>query len=144
MRAATTWSLAALLGLAGLAGPAQAVVISGPGGSAEQGRRLVVAEPAAGARQPAPGLLAARIEAIDPAGQWLRLLGQQVPVHPTALRVLGASGPLAGGLPALRAGQAVRFALEPDSPPPAAAQPGRPAPAAAPRRLILLILESQP
>ena len=134
----------ALLGLALLCSPALAVVVTGPDGSAAQGRRWVAAEPAEGARQPAPGLLAGRVEAVDPAGQWLRLNGQQVPVHPRALRVLGPGGPVAGGLAALRTGQALRFALEPDAAPAAAALPGQPVPALPPRRLILLILEAHP
>ena len=58
----------ALAGLALLGGPAAAVVVAGPGGSAEQGRRLVVAAPVAGAEQPAPALLAGRIEAVEGAG----------------------------------------------------------------------------
>ena len=136
--------LAALLGAIG---PAGAVLVSGPGGSAEQGRRLVLAAPAAAAEQPALALVDGRIEAVDAAGRWLQLQGQPVGLHPEQLRVLGPGGPLPGGLRSLRPGQAIRFALEPEA---AAAPPARGAAgaagagAAAPRRIVLILLAGQP
>ena len=133
--------LAALVGTVGAVGPASAVLVTGPGGTAEQGRRQVVAAPAVAAEQPALALLEGRIEAVDAAGRWLQLQGQPVGLHPDQLRVLGPGGPLPGGVRSLRPGQAIRFALEPDT---AAGPPTRGAAAAAPRRIVLILLEARP
>ena len=133
--------LAALVGTVGAVGPAGAVLVTGPGGTAEQGRRLVVAAPAVAAEPPALALVEGRIEAVDAAGRWLQLQGQPVGLHPDQLRVLGPGGPLPGGVRGLRPGQAIRFALEPD---PAAGPPTRGAAAAAPRRIVLILLEARP
>jgi hypothetical protein len=108
-----------LAGLA-LALPAAATAVAGPGGTAEQGRRLVPATPAAGATAATLDLVAARIEAVDLAAGSITLRGQSVPLHASQLRVLGAGGqPL--GPRSLRAGQAVRLALEPVAEPALAA-----------------------
>ena len=137
------WRLAraglGLVMLIGAAGPAGAVLVTGPGGTAEQGRRLVVAAPALAAEQAALALIEGRIEAVDAAGRWLKLQGQPVGLHPDRLQVLGPGGPLPGGLRGLRPGQAIRFALEPDPAPPT-----RGAEAAAPRRIVLILLEARP
>ena len=135
------WAGLGLVALFGAAGPARAVLVTGPGGTAEQGRRLVVAAPAVAAEQPALALVSGRIEAVDGAGRWLQLQGQPVGLHPDNLRVLGPGGPLPGGVRGLRPGQAIRFALEPD---PAAGPPARGAAAAAPRRIVLILLEALP
>ena len=143
-------SLAALLAaLLAAIGPAAAVRVSGPGGSAEPGRTPVLVAPAIAGEQPALALLDGRIEAVDAAGRWLQLQGQPVGLHPEQLRLLGPGGPLPGGLRGLRPGQAIRFALEPE---PAAALPARGAAgagataagAAAPRRIVLILLADRP
>jgi len=109
-------ALAALAALTALhAGSAHAMAVAGPGGTAEQGRRLVVARPAAGASQPSLDLLPARLEAVDLATQVVVVRGQRVPWHAERLRVLGAGGQVLGPA-ALRAGQSVRLALEPVAP----------------------------
>ena len=133
------WAGFGLAALVGAVGPAGAVLVTGPGGTAEQGRRLVVAEPALAAEQAALALVEGRIEAVDAAGHWLKLQGQPVGLHPDQLRVLGPGGPLPGGVRGLRPGQAIRFALEPDPAPPT-----RGADAAAPRRIVLILLEARP
>ena len=134
-------------------GLAAAVVVAGPGGSAEQGRRQVIAAPTVGADQPALALLAGRVEAVDSAGHWLQLQGQRVPLHPTALRLLDANGATAAaGLRALRPGQAIRFALEAEPAPPPSAGASAPGlagmagPPVAPllRRIVLIYLETRP
>ena len=135
------WAGLAALAWAGACGTAMAVMVAGPGGTAEQGRRLVVAAPAAGAEQPTLTLIAGRIEAVDSAGRWLQLQGQQVALHPSALRVLGPQGPLARGVADLRPGQAIRFALEA---PPVAASPAQAQAAAGPQRIVLILLEARP
>ena len=133
------WAGFGLAALVGAAGPAGAVLVTGPGGTAEQGRRLVVAAPALAAEQAALALIEGRIEAVDAAGRWLTLQGQPVGLHPDRLQVLGPGGPLPGGVRGLRPGQAIRFALEPDPAPPT-----RGAEAAAPRRIVLILLEARP
>ena len=135
------WAGLGLAALLSAAGPAGAVLVTGPGGTAEQGRRLVLAAPAVAAEQPALALVEGRIEAVDGAGRWLQMQGQQVGLHPETLRVLGPGGPLPGGVRGLRAGQVIRFALEPDAAP---APPGRGAAAPAPRRIVLILLEAGP
>lgn len=140
-------SLLVAAALAGAAATAQAVLVTGPGGTAEQGRRLVLAAPVPGAQTTALALMAARIDAVDSVGQTLTLRGKPVPVHPTALKVLGPQGQALAGLRALRAGQPIRFALEAEP----AAVPITPEalvrpPAAAPpeRRIVLIYLDALP
>lgn len=135
------WAGLGLAMLIGASGSAQAVLVTGPGGTAEQGRRLVVAAPALAAEQAALALIEGRIEAVDAAGRWLKLQGQPVGLHPDRLQVLGPGGPLPGGVRGLRPGQAIRFALEPD---PATGPPTRGADAVAPRRIVLILLEARP
>lgn len=107
----------ALLTAAALALPlvAQAALVAGPGGSAEQGRRVVFAAPAvaAAASTPALDLMAARLEAVDAAAGRVVLQGRAVTLHPQSLRVVGPGGQALSGASALAAGQQVRFALEP-------------------------------
>ena len=133
--------LVALAALVGAVGPASAVLVTGPGGTADQGRRLVVAAPAVAVEQATLALIDGRIEAVDGAGRWLQLQGRQVGLHPDLLRLLGPGGPLPGGVRGLRPGQDIRFALEPD---PAAGPPTLAAAAAAPRRIVLILLEARP
>lgn len=116
-------------------GPAQAMAVAGPGGTAEQGRRLVLAEPAAPANAPALDLVSARLEAVDQAGGTVTVRGQRVPLHASMLRVLGSRGEVLS-LRNLRAGQAVRLALEPVAP--TAAASAAPAPV---RRAILIYID---
>lgn len=139
MTAHPSLPLAAGLLLAALAGTVQATAVAGPGGTAEQGRRLVLAEPAPGATAPTLDLLSARLEAVDLTAGTVTVRGQRVPLHAAQLRVLGAGGQNLGP-GSLRAGQAVRLALEPLLPaaPAAAASAGGPAPA---RRIVLIYID---
>lgn len=127
--------LAAGLLLGALAGPAQAMAVAGPGGTAEQGRRLVLAEPAAAANASTLDLVSARLEAVDQAAGTVTVRGQHVPLHPGLLRVLGSRGEVLA-VRNLRAGQAVRLALEPLAP--AAAASAAPAPV---RRVVLIYID---
>lgn len=137
MRQSRPVALAAGLLLAALAGPAAAVAVAGPGGTAEQGRRLVPDTPAAStASGNALDLVSARLEAVDQGAGSVTVRGQRVPLHATALRVLGRGGQVLG-LRSLRAGQAVRMALEPAAPAPAASA-NAPAPA---RRIVLIYID---
>ena len=140
-RALAGLAMRALMLAGGACGPAAAVLVAGPGGSAEQGRRQVLAAPVAGAEQPAAALLAGRIEAVDSAGRWLQVQGQPLALHPTALRVLGPQGPLARGVADLRPGQAIRFALEPV---PVSVSPAQALAAAGRQRIVLILLEARP
>ncbi len=140
--------LATGLLLAALAGTAGAVAVAGPGGTAEQGRRLVLAAPAVGATAPTLDLVSARLEAVELGAGTVTVRGQLVPLHAAQLRVLGPGGQLLGPR-SLRAGQAVRLALEPDAPLLPAADASAPtsatsavtpaASSAAPARRIVLI-----
>ena len=143
--AACALALLALLATASTG--ARAVAVAGPGGTAEQGRRMVVAAPAPAASQPAIDLVAARLEAVDPVAGTVTLRGLRVPLHPQALRVLGNGGQVLG-VRSLRAGQQVRLALEPAAPPmstPAAAASQTAVPTAntAPveRRIVLIYID---
>lgn len=127
--------LAAGLWLGALAGPAQAMAVAGPGGTAEQGRRQVLAEPTSTAKAPTLDLVSARLEAVDQAAGTVTVRGQRVPLHASALRVLGSRGETLAPHN-LRAGQAVRLALEPVAPTPAAS--AAPAPA---RRVVLIYID---
>lgn len=136
--------LAVGLMLGVLAGPAQAMAVAGPGGTAEQGRRLVPAEPATTANAPTLDLVSARLEAVDLAAGTVTLGGQRVALHASALRVLGSRGEVLGRQN-LRAGQAVRLALEPAAPTSAAtatpATPAAPAGPAPARRIVLIYID---
>ncbi len=108
-------ALAAALPLA-----AQAVLLAGPGGTAEQGRRTVLPTPGAAApavAAPALDLVSARLDAVDSATGRVLIRGRLVPLHPQALRVIGPGGQAMAGAASLAAGQAVRFALEPGNAP---------------------------
>ncbi len=138
-----TTNLAASLLLAMLAGasaPAAAVAVAGPGGTAEQGRRLVLAQPTAGAAAATLELVAARIDAVDLVAHSITVRGQRLPLHAELLRVLGPGGQVLGPR-GLRAGQQVRLALEPTLPTPeaGAASASATTPAALPQRRIVLI-----
>lgn len=132
--------------LAALGGPAAAMAVDGPGGTAEQGRRMVVASPTQGAAAATLDLVNARLDGVDAAAGTLTLRGQTVPVHPERLRVQGPRGQDLGGLRALRAGMQVRFALEPlPASPGAGLSPAAAASAAAstpPRRVVLVQVEA--
>lgn len=125
---------AAGLLMAALAAPVGAVAVAGPGGTAEQGRRLVLDEPTAGAAATTLDLVAARIDAVDLAAGTVTVRGQRVPLHASALRVLGRAGQVLGP-PSLRAGQMVRLALEA---PARAGSANAPAPA---RRIVLIYID---
>lgn len=133
-------ALALALWLAAVAGPAAATAVAGPGGTAEQGRRLVPDAPAAAAPATSLDLFAARLDAVDPAGGTVTVRGQRVPLHPSQLRVLGQGGQVLGPR-SLRAGQAVRLALEPLAPPAPAASAATAAPA---RRVVLIYIDGSP
>lgn len=122
-RAPLTW-IAVLAGLAGTT--AQAALLQPPPGQGQglgvmapdQGRRLVTAAPVLpgsdGAKATALVLSAGVLEAVDLAAGQVTIARQRVGLHPTALRVVGPQGQaIAAGAQALRAGAAVRFALEP-------------------------------
>lgn len=121
------WPSACLLALL-LAPAAQAVLVAGPGGSAEQGRRIVLPSPAEpAASTPALDLVAARLDAVNVAAGRVVVNGRSVTLHPSALRVIGPGGQALGGAAALSAGQQVRFALEPGT--------------AAERRIVLVFID---
>lgn len=126
-----TRSRLARLTAAALALPlaAQAALVAGPGGTAEQGRRVVFAPPAAAAAASAPALdlMSARLEAVDAAAGRVVLQGRTVTLHPQALRVIGPGGQALAGASALAPGQQLRFALEPG--------------AAANRRIVLIFID---
>jgi hypothetical protein len=130
-------ALAAGLLLAALAGPAAAVAVVGPGGTAEQGRRLVLDTPSASTASASTlDLVSARLEAVDLGAGSVTVRGQRVPLHATALRVVGRGGQVLGPR-SLRAGQAVRLALDTPAQAPAAAA-SAPAPA---RRIVLIYID---
>ena len=127
------------------AGVAAAVAVSGTDGTADQGRRTVIAAPANGVDAPALTLVAARIDAVDLKAGTLTLRGIAVPLHPTALRILGSGGQSLGGPASLRTGMQVRFGLEPEAAASAAAR----APVAAAsrgepplRRIVLIYVDA--
>jgi len=120
-------ALASVLTVAGTL--AQATAVSGPAGTAMQGRRTVAAAPVAGVNDERPELAQAVIEAVDLANRQLRLRGKPVAVDPK-LRVVQGGTQLSQGLRALRAGQHIRFALA------AGDEPGRP--------VVLVYIDQQP
>ena len=99
--------LAALLAI-GLH-PAGATAVAGPGGTADQGRRIVPAAPAV-PDGPALELIAAVIDEVQLDRGQIIVRGKPVALHPTRLKVLylGQNASAA----ALRPGQSVRFALD--------------------------------
>jgi len=131
MRHLTTRARRALLtgALAGACALAQATAVSGPNGTAMQGRRSVVAAPVDGVNADRPELAQAVIEAVDLAQRQLRLRGKPVAVDAN-LRVVQGGTLVSQGLRALRAGQHIRFALAPGD------QPGRP--------VVLVYIDQQP
>jgi hypothetical protein len=138
---ATATATAACLLLA-LAAPAQVQAMAGPAnaaGAAESGRSAAKAPPPTAAAATTLDLLPARITAVDLAAGTITLRGQTVPLHAQQLRVLGAGGQVLGPR-ALRAGQAVRLALEPAVKAGAASAT---APAAEPpaRRVVLIYID---
>ena len=136
--------------LVAMAGAAQAAAVAGPGGTAQQGRRLVQAEPAVGADAATLDLIEARIEAIDAKANTVMVGGKPVPLHPTQLRVVGPGGLALAGVSALRPGMRVRFALEPEAR--GAALPvaigtsagPRANPTVAPRPIVFVYIDAQP
>ena len=91
--------------------PATATAVAGPAGAAEPGRRVGVAAPAVRDARTVE-LIPAVIDAAQVERGLLVLHGKPVALHPTQLRVLrGGQGATAASL---QAGQAIRFALEPD------------------------------
>lgn len=131
--------------LACSASGAAAVAVSGTDGTADQGRRTVIAAPASGVDAPALTLLAARIDAVDLKAGTLTVRGIAVPLHPSALRILGSGGQSLGGPASLRAGMNVRIGLEPEAAASGAAR--TPVPAASRgepplRRIVLIYIDS--
>jgi hypothetical protein len=104
--------------------PGNATAVAGPGGTADQGRRIVHATPAA-PDAPALELISAVIDAVQPERGQIVVRGKPVPLHPTRLKVL-YNGQSASAS-ALAAGQSVRFALDAD--------------AAGPRRIVLIHID---
>jgi hypothetical protein len=103
-----------VLALSVPAGSALATAGGGGAGIAAQGRGGVSSTPAAaGASQNTPELLPARLDAVDLTKRTVTVRGQLVPLHPDHLKVLGRGGQTLGPA-ALRAGQTVRLALEPE------------------------------
>ena len=137
-------------GRVAMAGAAQAAAVAGPGGTAQQGRRLVQAEPAVGAAAATLDLIVARIEAIDAKTNTVTVGGKPVPLHPTQLRVVGPGGSALAGVSALRPGMRVRFALEPEARgaglPAVIVTPASPhaSPAEASRPIVLVYIDAQP
>jgi hypothetical protein len=142
---AITW-----LALALAAGAGNAWAIAAP----ESGATVAAPGPAAAAARPAASsptesalsLVPGRIESVDTAAGTIVLHGgMPVPLHPTQLRVLGPRGQPLAGVRALRAGMAVRVALEPEPAVKAAAVPGLRASAPSappPRRIVLIYVEA--
>ena len=140
-----------IVGMVTLAGTAQAAAVAGPGGTAQQGRRLVLAAPTLGAEAATLDLIEGRIEAVDAKAGVIMLAGKPVPLHPTQLRVVAPGGQPLAGVQALSPGMRVRFALEPELR--GAALPGvagsasagpRASAAAPPRSIVLLYIDAQP
>ena len=138
-------------GVLTLAGTAQAAAVAGPGGTAQHGRRLVLAAPTLGAEAATLDLIEGRIEAVDAKAGVIMLAGKPVPLHPTQLRVVAPGGQPLAGVQALSPGMRVRFALEPELR--GAALPGvagsasagpRASAAAPPRSIVLLYIDAQP
>ncbi|MEK8049627.1 hypothetical protein AACH10_05190 [Ideonella sp. DXS22W] len=127
----TRRTLGTTLAALALAGPlaAQAAMVAGPGGTAEQGRRMVFDTPpsASAASAPALDLAEGRLDAVDLAAGRVVINGRPVALHPQGLRVIGGAGQALAGPAALVAGQRVRFALEPGT--------------AAQRRIVLIFIE---
>lgn len=130
-----------------LAGGAGGLSGAGVVAAAVQGGPVVTA--AAAALSLTPGVL----QAVDATRLAVLVAGHRVPLHPTALRVLGPGGQSLGGAAALRAGMVVRFALEPAGAIALSAGPVRtdvpPAanPLAAPgdaRRIVLVYVDRAP
>ncbi|WP_144290108.1 hypothetical protein [Ideonella sp. A 288] len=96
-----------------LAGPASAIAIGGPAGTADQGRNTIadVATPAtAAAPAPANELSSGRIDDLSPGQVTIR--GKAIGLHPTRLRVVAPGGHSQSGAGSLRKGQQVRYALD--------------------------------
>lgn len=119
------------------AGAVQAAAVAGPQGTAAQGVRLIVATPAAPADD-APSLLPGRITAVDLAAGRIHIDGAPLAWVAEGLRVIGPDGQRLAGPASLRAGQQVRFALEPLAPT-AITDPQR-----STRRLLLVYIDRQP
>lgn len=93
---------------------ALATAVAGPGGVAEQGRRSAVAAPAVSAEVQTLELVSAVIDAVAADRSKIVVRGRAVGLHPSRLRVTVGGQPADVGT--LRAGQHVRFALEPRPP----------------------------
>lgn len=111
--------LACALAAAGLPLAVSAALVTGPGGTAEQGRRIVMApsSPAQAASTPALDLAAGRLEAVDAAAGRIIVNGRAVTLDGARLRVIGPAGQRLAGASSLVAGQQIRFALEPGTAP---------------------------
>ncbi len=130
-----------LVAMLSLAQPAAATAVAGHGGTAEQGRRVVVAMPAPAAVAGSLDLVGTRIDAVDQAAGTITVRGQVVPLHAQQLRVLGQGGQVLSQR-SLRAGQLVRLALEPLQPAAAvAAASAVAASPAVPRRIVLIYID---
>ncbi len=134
---------AALAGglLLALSAPAQALAVAGPAnaaGAVEPGRGAGKTPPPTAAVAATLDLLPARITAVDLAAGTITVRGQTVPLHAQQLRVLGPGGQVLGAR-ALRAGQAVRLALEPAAGAASAAAQASTQNTAQPARRVVLI-----
>lgn len=94
-------------------GSAAATAVSGQGTAAEAGRRAAQSAPAVSADTPTIELVGAVIEAVSADRRRIVVRGRSVALHPSRLRVIVGGQPADVGT--LRAGQRVRFALEPSS-----------------------------
>ncbi|MBI3368739.1 MAG: hypothetical protein HY021_09955 [Burkholderiales bacterium] len=94
-------------------GPAAAVAIAGPSGTAAQGKKTVVAAPALRNTGGELELINGVVTGVDVKNHTLTVGAQAVGVHPHRLRVLGPNGTAIGNLSAVRSGAHIRFALDP-------------------------------
>lgn len=116
--------------IAAWTGPAAAVAIAGPNGTAAQGKKTVVAAPALRNTGNELELINGVVTDVDVKKHTVTVGGQVVGVHPHRLRVLGPNGTAIGNLSAVRSGARVRFALDP------AARDDR--------RIVLIYIDQQP
>ncbi len=104
-----------------------AIVVAGPGGVAEQGRRTAIAAPVSSGDTQTLELVNAVIETVSIERSQIVVSGREVGLHPNVRIFRGGQ---AAGPAALHAGQHVRFALE-----------SRKARAGEARRIVLIQIE---
>lgn len=87
-----------------------AMVVAGPAGAPEPGRRSIVATPAPGTNAAAIEYVTAIVDSVSPDRRSIVVRGKPLALHPTQLQVF--VGSQAATLGVLRPGQTVRLALE--------------------------------